>query len=194
MIKKTITFDDLDGNQHTKTYYFGLGPDDIADLEEKYEKHGGIGEYMIEAGREENRLKALAILRELMQRSFGVKSEDGLRHVKKPGMFEEFRETPAYEVLFAELATDADANAAFFNGIMPEHMLKKIQEAEAKGTVTNPAAVTFAAREALHGQVPFSDKELAEMPQEKFTELFGTDLAKMPDRVMPFAVRRGQLL
>jgi hypothetical protein len=51
--------------------------------------------------------------------SYGKKSDDGRRFIKSPELSKEFTETEAFSELFMELAGDADAAAAFVNGIVP---------------------------------------------------------------------------
>ena len=58
--------------------------------------------------------------KDLVLKSYGEKSADGKRFIKTPEISEAFSQTEAYSVLFMELATDADAAAAFVNGIIPK--------------------------------------------------------------------------
>ena len=68
------------------------------------------------------------IFKDLILKSYGVKSIDGRRFEKSEKLREEFAQTEAYSQLFMKLATDADAAAKFVNGIMPA----KVQKAAAE--------------------------------------------------------------
>lgn len=55
-----------------------------------------------------------------------MKSPDGKRFIKSEELATEFSQTEAYSQLFMELSTDADAAAAFVNGIVPSDVGKQI--------------------------------------------------------------------
>ena len=58
--------------------------------------------------------------KELIRRSYGVKSQDGKHFVKNDEIFEEFVSTPAYSNLIMEFLEDTDKAVEFVNGIMPK--------------------------------------------------------------------------
>ena len=59
------------------------------------------------------------IFKEIVLKSYGEKSPDGKRFIKSKELSEAFSQTEAYSKLFMELATDADAAAAFINAVIP---------------------------------------------------------------------------
>ena len=61
----------------------------------------------------------IATFKDFILRSYGEKSPDGKRFVKSQELRDAFAQTEAYSQLFMELATNADAAAAFVNGIVP---------------------------------------------------------------------------
>ena len=68
-----------------------------------------------------------------MLKAYGEKSADGKRFIKiddngRP-LAIAFEQTPAYSEIFMELATDADAGAAFINGILPADLIKEANKA-----------------------------------------------------------------
>ena len=69
----------------------------------------------------------IAIFKDLLLRSYGVKSPDGRRFIKKDELREEFSQTEAYSELFMELATDAKAASDFVNGIVPADMQEQLK-------------------------------------------------------------------
>ena len=60
------------------------------------------------------------IFKKLLLKAYGKKSPDGRRFIKSDEISQEFAQTEAYSEMYVELATDADAAAAFVNGIIPE--------------------------------------------------------------------------
>ena len=68
----------------------------------------------------------MRIFKDLVLKSYGVKSDDGRRFIKNEKLREEFEQTEAYSILYMELSTDADAAAAFVNGIIPADVAKQL--------------------------------------------------------------------
>ena len=66
---------------------------------------------------------------DLILRSYGKKSLDGKQFEKSPEMSIAFQQTEAYSELVVELLSDANAAAAFVNGITscPQDHLPKIE-------------------------------------------------------------------
>jgi hypothetical protein len=73
-------------------------------------------------------------LKDIIIRSYGIKSEDGRRFIKKPEYMEEFMETPAYAALYMELISDETKAAEFMNSIIPAKLAEKVKTE--KPTVT----------------------------------------------------------
>lgn len=118
MLRKTIEYTDYNGVDRKETFYFNLTKSELTKME-----IGTVGGYaemiqrIVDAKEGHEIVKAFE---DLIFKSYCVKSDDGKRLIKNAKLSEEFSQTPAYDVLFMELATDADAAAAFVNGIMPE--------------------------------------------------------------------------
>lgn len=118
MLKKTISYVDYDGNKREDTCYFNLNKAEIAEMELVTE--GGLKAYLEKIVEEKDAKRIVGTFKELILKSYGVKSEDGKRFIKNDKLREEFVQTEAYSELFVELATDAEAAAAFVNGIIPQ--------------------------------------------------------------------------
>ena len=54
-----------------------------------------------------------------------MKSPDGRKFMKSAELTEDFVQTEAFSELYMELATNAEAAAAFVNGIVPADMAKQ---------------------------------------------------------------------
>ena len=128
MLAKKITYIDYNGLERTETFYFNLSKAELTKLQ--FMHPGGYSEHI-------ERIVAAGDLPALMEEfdnlieiSYGEKSEDGKHFVKSPEMAKAFKETEAYSELFTELITESDAAAAFVNGIMPKQSLSESQKAE----------------------------------------------------------------
>ena len=117
MLKKTMKYTDYDGNEREEDFYFNLSKGELAEME--LSLNGGLEGMINRIIQEKDNRKIVATFKDLILRSYGKKSDDGKRFIKSPELTEEFTQTEAYSDLFIELATDADAAAAFVNGILP---------------------------------------------------------------------------
>lgn len=118
MLKKTIKYTDYDGNEREEDFYFNLSTAELMEME--LSTTGGLEKYIQKIVAEKDSKKILEIFKEIIVKSYGVKSADGKRFIKNDEVREEFVQTEAYSDLFSELATNADAAADFINGIVPK--------------------------------------------------------------------------
>lgn len=130
MLKKTITYTDYDGNTRTEDCRFNLEEVELTRLE--YSIKGGLVDYVNKIVADKDADKMLDLLDRIIVMSYGKKSEDGRRFIKTPEMGEEFRQTPAYSVLFMELIRDENAATAFIRGILPANISERISKDELK--------------------------------------------------------------
>jgi len=108
MTKETITYTDLNGVQRTEDFYFDLSKPEIVKMQASAK-----GGYDVQ-------LKSIAASPNgaLIMTAYGEKSDDGRRFMKSEEISRGFMETPAYEVLFEKLVTDAGAASEFVNRVM----------------------------------------------------------------------------
>lgn len=119
MLKKTIKYTDYEGNERTEDFYFNLTKAELTEMELSTE--GGLTTYIEKIVATQDSKKIIAIFKELILKSYGEKSLDGRRFIKNAELVDSFAQTEAYSELFMELAMNADAAAAFINGIIPAH-------------------------------------------------------------------------
>ena len=117
MLKKTMTYTDYDGIERTEDFYFNLTKAEVAEMEMTHT--GGMEKMLRKIVAEKDSKRIVEIFKDLILRAYGEKSADGKRFVKNQELRDFFAQTEAYSDLFMELATDAEAAAAFVNGILP---------------------------------------------------------------------------
>ena len=125
MLTKTVKYTDYNGNERTETLNFHLTKAEIAEME--LSMPGGMSvtiQRIIEA---QDTKELIALFKDLLLRSYGVKSPDGRRFIKNDELREEFSQTEAYSEMFMELATDAKAASDFVNGIIPADMQEQLK-------------------------------------------------------------------
>lgn len=118
MLKKTITYEDFDGNKRTEDFYFNLTKAEVAEMELSY--NGGLSKMLQKIVQEQDSKRIVEAFKDLVLRAYGEKSLDGRRFVKNQEIRDQFAQTIAYSDIFMELAFDADKAAAFVNGIVPK--------------------------------------------------------------------------
>lgn len=117
MLKKTITYTDYNGVERTEDFYFNLTKAELMEME--IGTTGGMADMIKRIIDAKDAPAIIKIFKELVLKAYGEKSADGKRFVKSEEISNGFAQTEAYSQLFMELATDADAAAAFVNGIIP---------------------------------------------------------------------------
>ena len=117
MIKETILFHDLDGNEITKDFYFNMFSTELAEW--NFEKSGGLEGYIKKLQETEDQAEIIKFMKEIILKSVGKRSEDGLRFIKTEEYATEFSQTEAFHVLFMKLASDEKEATRFISGIIP---------------------------------------------------------------------------
>ncbi|RHF62373.1 hypothetical protein [[Ruminococcus] lactaris] len=117
MLKKTINYTDYNGMERKEDFYFNLNKAEVAEMELSTE--GGLAEMIQKIVSSKDTPSIVKIFKDLILKAYGEKTPDGKRFVKSKELSDAFAQTEAYSELFMELATDAEAAAAFVNGIMP---------------------------------------------------------------------------
>lgn len=117
MLKKTITYEDYDGNQRTEDFYFNLNKAELLEMEMSLD--GGLAKMIEKIVATKDGKRMIEIFKDLILKAYGEKSPDGKRFIKNQDLRDAFSQTEAYNKLFMEVAFDDVMAAAFVNGIMP---------------------------------------------------------------------------
>lgn len=173
MLKKTITFEDLDGGQVTEDFYFHLTKAELAELE--VSQRGGFMAHVETITKSEDNAAILAAFKQLVAMTIGERSPDGRRFVKSPEITDNFMQTDAYSELIVEFATNEQAAADFINGVVPASVRKQIVDHELP---TGEKAELF------------TDEELLSMSDSEFDRVAGTDPKKMSHAHLMIAMQR----
>lgn len=129
MLKKTITYTDLDGNEVTDDFYFHISKSELVKLQVSAGE--GFRDYLMNVVKSGDGGKIIEEFEQILRLAYGVRSEDGKSFLKPQGAFEAFQGTDAYDQLFMQLVTDAKASAEFVNGIVPSELAVEVAKANA---------------------------------------------------------------
>lgn len=140
MFKKTITYEDFNGNKQTKDFYFHMSK---AELLELAANGNAMADRLKKIIADNNGSAILREFRVLIMSSCGIRSEDGTKFLKTPEAQSDLLDSPAFDELLMELCTEAEAGAEFVRQLIPEKMQKEMQEKLKKQgdpEVSNPFA------------------------------------------------------
>lgn len=130
MLKKTITYTDYNGKEQTEDCYFHLNrvelmdialdlPDDIVDSSADGEVRAHLIDKLGNKGMFE-------FIKTVVTKSYGVKSTDGRRFIKSAELSDEFTQTPMFDKIMTEFATDDKAAANFIKAVIPGDAAKEV--------------------------------------------------------------------
>lgn len=151
MYKKTVTFEDYDGNTVTEDFYFNLTKAELLELQVSEEE--GFAEAMEQIVRAGNGKEIIAGFKKILLMSIGKRR--GVSFVKNDQIREEFEGSPAFSEIFMELATNASAGAEFVNNVIPKNLADQV-----KGQLPLPTPSEAEVREVLAPEVPVSQENL----------------------------------
>lgn len=117
MLKRSISYEDFNGNSVSEVFYFNITKSELIELELSYE--GGFQEALQNIIDAQDHRRLVEEFKKIILFAYGIKSDDGKSFVKNDDLRTAFSQTAAYNALFLELATEADKAATFINAIMP---------------------------------------------------------------------------
>jgi hypothetical protein len=178
VLKKTITYEDFNGETVSEDYFFHLSKAELVELELSHK--GGLSEALQRIVEAEDGKAIIAEFKNIILGAYGKRSLDGKRFVKNQQIREEFESTEAYSTLFMELVTDTDAAIEFINGVIPTGMVEEAAKlASNKTESTEPSVIEFPKPEPAPNPEPtvVTRKEITEMSSEDLKE-FGEKLSR----------------
>lgn len=125
MLKKVITYEDYDGNERQGTYYFNFNKNELVEM--NFSLEGGLENHLKKIIQTQDMSKLYQLVKDLVVKSYGEKSADGNRFIKRPEIKEAFVETAAFDELMMSLM-DPDELSKFINGIMPQKLVAGITQ------------------------------------------------------------------
>lgn len=120
MLKKTITYTDYDGLERTEEFRFNLTKAELMDME--LTTVGTFSKLMQKIIDEKDMVRLAKYFKELILKSYGVKSDDGKRFIKSPELSEAFSQTEAYSELYMELLGNSEYAVKFIQQVMPKNL------------------------------------------------------------------------
>lgn len=140
MLKKTITYEDFNGETVSEDFFFHLSKAELVELEMSHKE--GLSEALQRIVDAEDNKQIVAEFKNIILTAYGKRSPDGKRFIKNQELRDEFMSTEAYSTLFMELVTETDKAVEFINGIIPAGM-GEVEEKPAIAAVPEPEAKRY---------------------------------------------------
>jgi hypothetical protein len=117
VLKKTVQYEDYNGEAVKEDLYFNLSKAELVQLEMSYP--GGLSNHLRKIGESEDGPEIIKMFTELLKASYGKRSPDGKRFIKNDQVWEEFVSSEAYSAFFMDLISDPQRQIEFVRGIIP---------------------------------------------------------------------------
>lgn len=125
MLARKIKYTNLNGEERERTFYFHFSKSEVMEME--LSKEGGFEVFIQRIINTRDQKELVKMFRDLIQESYGIKSDDGEQFIKNEKVLNEFVQSEAYSELYMELATNTDAAIEFINGIFPQQIMAEVQ-------------------------------------------------------------------
>ena len=149
MFKYSIKYTDYNGVEREEPYFFNLSKAELMEME--LSTQAGVEEMIRVMIATKDNAKIVAMFKDLILKSYGIKSEDGRRFIKSKELREDFEQSEAYSEFFMKLLANEDnLQTKFINGVIsgtnvpnmsPEDTAAKLKEM-GYTVPTKPADIT----------------------------------------------------
>lgn len=116
MLRKTVKYTDLNGEERQEQFYFNLNEVELSRL--VAELGADIDVYTRKLAESQDASAMIAFIERLILGSYGEKSADGKRFVKSKEKTEAFEQSNAYAALFMQMLQDPKQSTAFGTGVI----------------------------------------------------------------------------
>lgn len=127
MIRKTLTYLDYEGQEHTKDFYFSLNQTEFALMNNRLP--GGFDAYLKRIQEDHNEEKLLELLIMFIEEGYGIReSDDDFVKEDEQGrkLGKRFKCTEACDNLITELFEKENNIGAFLTGMLPQSIQGKV--------------------------------------------------------------------
>lgn len=122
MLKKTVTYTDYNGVDHTEDFYFNLSKVECIELEYSLGPGNSLSDVITILINNNDIGTIISTIKKIVLTAYGEKSPDGKRFVKSDEMRDEFSQTVVFENIYWELVTNPEKAADFIAGILPSDL------------------------------------------------------------------------
>ena len=130
MLRKTVIYEDYDGNERTEICHFHLNRTECMEIaldlpEGIVEQSENTNEPTINLVEKLGTKGIFDFIKNLVKKSYGIKSSDGRRFEKSEEILSDFMQTPMFDAIITELTTDDKAASDFINEVIPAKLINE---------------------------------------------------------------------
>ena len=136
MYARMIEYEDYNGTKREEEFLFNMNEAELT-MWMMTDGDYSLNQKIKRIAQKRNGREVMDIFEDFIRRTYGEVSLDGKQFVKNDEVWERFRYSNAFSVLFMELVTDAAKGAEFINSVIP----KELADAVAKAIKENPDGI-----------------------------------------------------
>ena len=124
MVKEKLTYKDFNGATQHDDLYFNLTKIEMVEFNARY--GGDLVKYMDKV----DDTQQILMVVELIDRAYGLKSDDGKSFLKNPEILQKFKQSAAYEAFYDQMLANTKRMEKFVQGLfkLTEDEFKKAKE------------------------------------------------------------------
>ena len=135
MVKRTIKYTDYFGVEREEDFYFSITAPELIEWERE-DPTGSLAKKLEGIVNSENPIEILGIIRWIVMKSYGVRSEDGRFFKKSDEISEMFTQSAAYEEMYISFLENPELAIEFINSVIPKKLPKNVSMELQKMTTT----------------------------------------------------------
>lgn len=126
MVKKTVKYVDFNNVEREEDLYFNLSLTEAIEMETK-DPDGSFGKKLEGLINNGDVAAMLEVIEWVIQKTYGVRTEDGRSFVKNEEQLNLFKQSAAYQQFYIDLLDDPDEAVKFINALVPKNLPKAFQ-------------------------------------------------------------------
>ena len=165
MFKHNIKYTDYNGVERNEPFYFNLSKAELMEME--LSTQAGVDEMIRMMIATNDNAKIVQTFKDLILKSYGIKSEDGKRFIKSKELRDQFEQSEAYSEFFiAMIANEDNLQTKFINGVINGTNVPNMSEEDAISKLKEWGYDTTRIEESLSNK----SAEVVEMPKSSTSE------------------------
>jgi len=188
MLKKTIAYENYNGEKVSEDFYFSIDKAELIELEVT-SGEGGYSALLTEIIAEDDRAKMFETFKKIINMAVGRKSADGREFEKSPEITRKFQQCPAYSELLMELYTVEGSAVEFVSGIVPAGLAADVKNMETLQLPDGSKDVVQTEKEKTWED--YTRTDLILMAEDEFNKLIdGIPMTGMPRPLLGVVMER----
>ena len=123
---ETIKYETYDGVEVEEDFRFNLSKAELMRME--MSQYGGMQALLEKIVKEQDTKRIYNMFEDIIQKAYGVKSDDGKQFIKNQEILDRFVQSEAYSNLIMKMLEDADFAAKFIRNTFPKDVQEQMDK------------------------------------------------------------------